>query len=199
MSDAAAVKRPTWVVVLALAMLMSGGNLLVQGIGQLRGDAEVGGTTVLSQSVLRDMRAATQAMAAAHPVAVRVNAVSKVAMGLVMLFAVAAVFASDPRARRASIVAAWLGIGFYVGDILFSFLVVRKGIVAMAPLLATLMASNSPGTAVPSPEDVVTLMDMFMGVMGALEIGFSVVLLAYFGGRKGRLFYGLERQPHHGA
>jgi hypothetical protein len=199
MSETPPPKRPVWVVVLALAMLTFGGNLLLGGIAPLRGMGDAGGGSVFSQAVVRELREVTQAVLAAHPVAVRVNAASKVAMGLVMLFAVAAVFSSDPRGRRASLVAAWLGIGYQVGDALFVLVVARQGLFDLAAILAPVMASQSPGMAVPSTEDVASLLRLVVVMLGALGIGFSVVLLAYFGGRKGRLFYGLERQPHHGA
>jgi hypothetical protein len=180
------------VVVLAVAMLLFGGNLLMGGISRLRGAGAAGGSTAFTQSVLKDLQAVTQSTAEAHPVAVRVNAVSKVVLGLLLLFAVAAVFSADRRARTAALVAAWVGIGYHLGDAVFSFLVMRKGIVAAAPLLASLAASQSPGSAVLSAEEVVSLADLAVVVTGAVGIAFSVVLLAYFGGRKGRVFYGFD-------
>ena len=111
--------RPTWLVVLALAMLVFGGRLLIDGIAQLTGAAPQLSPEL---QVLRDSLAQAYRD---HAVAVTVNGVSKLLTGLVMLFAVAAVFASDLRARKAAMGAAWVGIAYQIVDFVFVFRIIR--------------------------------------------------------------------------
>jgi hypothetical protein len=195
------VPRPRWVVVLALAMMVFGGHLLTSGFTILRGlgpqPAAAGASG--DSPTLDDVRAVRAAFAQAHPTAVRINAYSKLALALLLLYAVAAVFSSDRRARTAAVVAAWVGIGYHLGDALFLFLVVRKGVVAAAPMLATWAANQTPGKPVPSVAQLVSLTDLLIVVTGVVGVGFSVLLLAYFGGTRGRLFFGPGRQPNHGG
>lgn len=214
------MKRPTWMALLTLAMLVFGGHLLLNGLSILRGargatpppatstapaaEGEAG-APASPEALFGNLQATTRALAKAHPWAVRINAVSKVALGALLLFAVAAVYSSDPRGRLATLIAAWAGIAYHVGDALFLFLVVRKVIVAAAPALATLAARQNQGSsgsgagAFTTPTAMVTLADVLIVVTGAAGIGFSLVLLRFFGGRRGRAFYGLEQQPSHGG
>jgi hypothetical protein len=200
--------RPTWVVVLALAMLVFGGHLLNKGIDQMRGSGlERSNEEAVSAHTVSDVRAVNDQLERAyreHPVAVRVNAASHVALGLLMLFAVAAVFASDPRARRATMLAAWAGIAYQVSDVGFKLLILRKGIVAAAPVLVSMVARQSG--AAPTASALISLLDILMVSLGVLGVLFSVVLLAFFGGQRGRRFFGVgagadmvRRQPHHGG
>lgn len=206
------MKRPTWMALLTLAMLVFGGHLLLNGLSVLRGSraapaAASGGNvaaveTASSQEALfGQMQAATRALAQSHPWAVRLNAASKVALGALLLFAVAAVYTSDPRGRRAAMIAGWAGIVHHLGDAVFLFLVVRKVIVAAAPALASLAARQNPesGSGFATPAAMVTMADVLFVVTGAAGVGFSLVVLRFFGGRRGRAFYGLEQQPSHGG
>jgi hypothetical protein len=188
--------RPTWVVVLALAMLIFGGRLLINGVAQLGGppvDRALEETA--SAQVGRDLKVLGESLARAyreHPTAVRANGASKVVMGLLLLFAVAAVFVSDPRARAATLVAAWAGIAYQVGDALFLFLIFRKGLVEVAPALVDLAARQTAAGQAPSAGTLISMMDVVIVGLGLVGIGFSVVLLAFFGGRRGRTFFGVD-------
>jgi hypothetical protein len=141
-----------------------------------------------------------------HPVAVRLNAASQAALGLLMLFAVAAVFASDPRARRAVMLAAWAGIAFQFADVAFKLLVVRKGWVAAGPLLVNLFARKNAAVRALGPSALISWHDVTDVSLGLLGVLFSLVILTYFGGKRGRSFFGVgpradmvRRQPHHGG
>jgi hypothetical protein len=160
-------RPPRWVVVLALAMLVFGGHLLLGGASMWR---------ALASAPATDAAAILAALARAHPLAVRIDAAAKVALALLLLFAVAAVFSSDPRARRATLLAAWAGIVYQIGDGLFLYLVVRRHSVA----------------------DVLPLTDALIVGTGLVGIAFSVLLLTFFGGRRGRVFFGPGREPRHG-
>ena len=169
--------RPTWVVVLAMAMLIFGGHLLLGAASMLRGLPGRGlpapsGATPAAQ----DLAAVFASLAAAHPVAVRVNALSKLVLALLLLYAVAAVFSADPRARGATVLAAWVGIVHQIGDGLFLFLVVRPRSVA----------------------ELVSVTDAIIVGTGLLGVAFSVLLLTFFGGRRGRGVFGSQRHPRVG-
>jgi hypothetical protein len=191
--------RPTWVVVLAMAMLAFGGHLLTVGIGGLGRPATL--PTSDAAVELQGIGAIVSSLAEAHPVAVRLNAISKVLLGLLLLYAVAAVFSSDPRARKATLVAAWVGIAYHFANGVFAFLVVRPGVVQAAPLLASLVASRrGPGAPALSGADMISLHDVFIVGTGLAGVAFSVLLLTFFGGRRGRGFFGAGgQQPHHGG
>jgi hypothetical protein len=201
--------RPTWVVVLALAMLVFGGRLLISGIVQMSGSGlERPNEEAASAHTISDVRAVNDHVERAyreHPLAVRLNAGSKVAMGLLMLFAVAAVFSADARARKAAMLAGWAGIGFQVADVLFKLLILRKGMVAAAPVLVNLVARQSGAARAPTASAVISALDIFIISLGVLGVLFSVLLLTFFGGRRGRSFFGVgtadmvRRQPHHGG
>jgi hypothetical protein len=191
-------QRPRWVVVLALGMLVFGGHLLTIGVDVLTAHPRPTATATDATPDLQGIAALVSATADAHPIAVRVNALSKVLLGLLLLFAVAAVFASDPRARAATLLAAWVGIGYHLGDGLFHVLVVRPGVVDAAPLLASLVASQRPGSTPLSGQDMVSLHDAVIAATGLVGVAFCVLLLAFFGGRRGRGFFGGGGQPSHG-
>jgi hypothetical protein len=191
-------------------MLVFGGRLLIAGIGQMSGSGlERPNEEAASAQTVAQVRAVNDQVERAyleHPLAVRLNATSKVTMGLLMLFAVAGVFASDLRARKAAMLAAWAGIAFQGTDVLFKLLVLRKGMVAAAPLLVDLVARQSGAARPPSASAVIWVLDICIVSLGGLGVLFSVVLLTFFGGKRGRSFFGVEpradmvrRQPHHGG
>src|SRR5687767_2581552 len=127
-------RRPTWVVVLAVAMLAFGGHLLMSSLSIVRGlTAQPAAVEPAAEAMARDVRAMSRALDQSNPLAVRVNMASKIVLALLLLFAVAAVLSSDARGRLATLIAAWAGIAYHIGDGLFLFLVVRKGIIAAAP------------------------------------------------------------------
>jgi hypothetical protein len=205
--------RPTWVVVLALTMMMFAGLSLRRALPEASDpdhprpfDARV------SAHVSADIEALNASVARSyqqHPVAVRVNIASRLAVAALMLLAVAAVFASDPRARGAAILAACAGIVHQVGDLVFGFLVFAPGLRPVAPVLIELSARHG-AIKPPDPAMMASAVDLTIAlyIVGpvALNVAFSVVLLTFFGGKRGRSFFGVgagpnmvRRQPHHGG
>jgi hypothetical protein len=169
--------RPTWVVVLAMAMLIYGGSLLQDAASTLRGLPARGASASRADApAVQELIAWVASRAAAHPVAVRVNALSKLVLALLLLFAVAAVFSADPRARGATLLAAWVGIVHQIGHGLFLFLIVwPRSAAALMPFTDAIIVGT-----------------------GLLGVAFSVLLLAFFGGRRGRGVFGPQRQPRVG-
>src|SRR4051812_31822057 len=94
--------RPTWVVVLALLMLVFGGYQLLGGVPRLSGasvevavDPDASADAKQTIQVLND---SMSRIARENPGALRASGASKVLLGALLLFVVAAVFAGDPRA-----------------------------------------------------------------------------------------------------
>ncbi len=199
------VQRPTWVVVLAMAMMVFGGHLLMGGLTTMRTLSAASRVpeviTGVEGSLAGDLRAVSLVLDQSNPVAVRANVASKLVMALLLLFAVATVWASDPRGRWAVLFTAWAGIAYHLADAVFLYVVVRKGFIAAAPMLVSL--ANQRGVAAPpTVDELVELANNLTAVLSVMTlvvgIAFSWVLLVYFGGRRGRLLYGLERPAHDG-
>jgi hypothetical protein len=186
-------------VVLGFLMLLYGGHLLVKGISQLDGSwADRMPPEGASVQLVEDLRVMNEAMAQAyreHPVSVAINAGVKTVVGLCMLFAVAALFALDPRARRATMLAAGVQILYQVIDTPFQF---QTAAPALVKLTSRQMAAAGSSVGAPALVAVVIVGS------GLLWVLFSVLLLTFFGGRRGRTFFGVgadvvRRQPHHGG
>jgi hypothetical protein len=199
--------RPTWVWVLTLAMLIFGRQLLITGLEQMSGSGmERPNEEAASAYITKAQNDSVEQSYREHPLAARLNGTSKVVMGLLMLLAVATVFAGDARARKAAMLAAWAGIAFQFTDVAFSLLILRKGMVAAAPALVNMMARQSGAARAPSVSAIISVFDIVLVSPGILGVLFSVVLLTFFGGRRGRSFFGVgagadmvRRQPHHGG
>ena len=206
-------RRPRWVTVLAVLMLLAGAGLFFGGLTDLRrlatgrsmADVHMEGLGDVNKEVLfRGQLALDEAVDRAHPVAAWVKATARLALALGFLFAVAAVFSDDPRAGRASVLAAWAGMAVYGGMGAFVLVVVRKGVADAIPVLQQVAskAHARTGDAPPSPADLAQLASTLMIQMpllsASLGVLFSVVLLVSFGGRRGRLFYNGGVKADHG-
>ncbi len=208
-----ATRRPRWVTVLAVLMLLAGARLFLGSLTDLRrlatgrsmAEVRLDGVVDADQEVLiRGQLALDEAVDRAHPVAARVEAAARLVLALVFFFAVAAVFSDDPRARRASVLAAWASMALYVGSGVFVLTVVRGGIADAVPVLQQVAtkAHARIGEAPPAAADLAqlasTLMIQVPLLSAALGVLFSVLLLVTFGGRRGRLFYNDGIKADHG-
>ncbi len=207
--------RPTWLVILTSLMLMFGSQLLFSALTTLRAlhadPPPATSATDRPVQITSPEEALVQQLAnvlvdRAHPGAVRAHALARLALALMLFYVVAAVFSFDPKGRTAALLAGWLGIAYHIGNALFFILVVRDGIVALAPSWVELAVKQAGAEAV-AGQDLVGLantLTLIVPVATALGgIAFCVVLLAYFGGRRGRQLYGLDSQtvrlPSHGG
>jgi hypothetical protein len=198
-------QRPTWMVVLASLMVVVAFNLFLGGLSALAdGPAKLAGAPVEGGDATSAEAAATRAlqrgMAIAlqrvDPLLVRGYALAKLVLGALMLFAVAAIATNDRRGRRGTLVAAWAGIAYHVAGALFFILFVRGRLLDAASEwvreVQHLQDAAFPGG---SPEQVVSWANqafvIFPVGLALLGVGFSVVLIAFFGGNRGRAFYGL--------
>jgi hypothetical protein len=194
-------------------MLLAGARLFLGSLtdlrrlatGQSMADVRLDGLGDANQEVLiRGQLALDEAVDRAHPVAAKVQAAARLVLALVFFFAVAAVFSNDPRARPASVLAGWAGLALYLGNGVFLSTVVRGGVADAVPVLQDVAAKVHAriGDASPVPADVAqltsTLMVQVPLLSAALGVLFCVVLLLYFGGRRGDLFYNRGVKGEHG-
>jgi hypothetical protein len=194
-------------------MLLDGAGLFFGGLTDLRRlatgrsmvDVRMDGLADADKEVLvRGQIALDEAVDRAHPVAAWIKATVRLGLALVFLFAVAAVFSDDPRARRATMFAAWAGMAWHGGHGAFLLGVVSKEVADAVPLLQQVAAKahTRTGDALPAAAELAQLTSTLMIQMpllaAALGVLFSVVLLAAFGGRRGRLFYNGGVKADHG-
>jgi hypothetical protein len=197
-----------WMVVLSGLMLVSAFQLFLDGLTGLRGGPLVRASGEPSAGV--DDAAATEllmrilamALERVDPTLVKAHAASKILVAAVLLYAVAAVASNDRRGRSGALAAAWASIAYHVSSALYSALVVRAGLLATAPqwrsqlLALQRLASDADAGRMEVLGRADTLLLVGPILVSLVGVGFGVVLLAYFGGRRGRSFYGLPpRQP----
>jgi hypothetical protein len=206
-------RRPRWVTVLAVLMLLAGARLFLGSLTDLRrlgtgrsmAEVSLDGLANADQEVLiRGQIALDEAVDRAHPIAAWGQAVARLALALVFLFAVAAVLSDDPRARLASVLAAWAGLALHIGSGAFLLMVVRDGVAGALPVLQEVAAKAHArtGDAPPALADLAqlasTLMVQVPLLTSSLGVLFSLLLLFTFGGRRGRLFYNGRAEADHG-
>jgi hypothetical protein len=193
-------------------MLLVGGRMFFSSVTDLHrltsGRPEVlsldGGLDPQQEALLRGQIVLANALSRYRPAALAVHAVARLGLGLIFLFAVAAVFSGDARGRRAALLAAWAGVVVCVGNTLFVLQVVRPTLPWLLPALGDAFAQDAAraGRAIPTAEVVaeqaqLLLVDVPLVVTG-IGMVFSLLLLLYFRGRRMRLFYNQPRQADHG-
>jgi hypothetical protein len=203
--------RPRWMTLLTVLMLLVGGRFLMTSASDLyrvaTGKAEVlsldGTLDAQQEMLLRGQVVLGNALARHRPVSLSVHAVTRLGLGLVYLFAVAAIFSGDKRGRRAALLAGFAGIVASVGNVLFLEVVVRRMLPWLAPMLAHALAQDAvrAGRSALAPDAVAEqarlfLVDVPMVVTG-MGVLWSLLLIAYFRGRRVRLFYNQLRQADH--
>jgi hypothetical protein len=194
--------RPTWLVVLSSLMLLAGGYALVQGTARLRHPAaalRIGtGTAADSPAemeVRRKLIAAREATVASRASAIRVEAVAQVLVALLALYATAALLAHDRHGRKLTLAAAALAILYQLGTVPGYLDLARDFAARSAPILAAAQvqvmegAPERPG-ARPAP-DIAWVLAFWHVLSVAVGIAGSLVLLTFFGGRRGRALYGM--------
>jgi hypothetical protein len=144
----------------------------------------------------RELDAARERFERAHPRAMTALAVANLALAAVLLLPVAAVATNDRRGRAAALLAGWSGVAFHVGSAATFVLVLRPGFMAeIAPKLAEAVLVSQPASPL-TPEALLgfaQLATLLVPLGTALfGVGFSALVLRFFGGPRGRSFYGLE-------
>jgi len=205
-------RRPRWLTFLTVLMLLLGGRMFFSSVTDLHrlasGKPDVlnldSGLDAQQEALLRGQIVLGNALSRYRPAVLSVHAVARLGLGLIYLFAVAAVFSGDARGRRASLLAAWAGMVVCLGNAGFVLLVVRRMLPWLLPSLAEAFAQDAAraGRALPPAESVAEqarlfLVDVPLAVTG-MGMVFSLLLLVYFRGRRMRLFYNQPRQADHG-
>ncbi len=161
--------------------------------GPVDGSATAPGAEA-AQVALR--RALMQAFAQVDATMMRSHAVAQIVLAIVMLFAVSAIATNDRRGRPAALAAAWVGIVYHLGSALFFVFVVRAGLLASAPTwIDQVVALTGGADAGRSRQELLsstsTLLLLVPLTVSALGVGFSLIVMRFFGGPRGRAFYGV--------
>ena len=205
-------RRPRWMTVFIVLMLLLGGRMFFGSVSDLyrvtSGKPEVlnleGNLDPQQETLLRGQIVLGNALSRYRPAVLSVHALARLGLGLIYLFAVAAAFSGDARGRRVCLLAGWAGIVVSAGNAMFLLLVVRRMLPWLLPMLAEAFAQDAAraGRAVPVAEAVVEQARLFLVevplAMTGMGVAFSLVVLAYFSGRRARLFYNQPKQADHG-
>lgn len=151
--------RPRWLLMLSSITLLYGGVLLVSGLTALSDPAAVGKFAVTrpmapeEESLIRELTLVNGEIAARHSRAIRARALASMLVAMVMLYSAAAALSRDRHGRRATLIAAWLGIAYQVGTLPLAIPMTSEFAAANAPLLfrmAALSASADDATGTPT-------------------------------------------------
>lgn len=161
--------------------------VLESGVGQV---AESAATMEARQRLAAARAAAVQP----HRVAVRVEAAAEVAVSLLALYAAAAVLSRDRHGRALTLLVAAVGIAYQVGTLLVYLPVLRAyAELGGDPRLA--LVANATDIEPRSAEEIAAALSAGLVMTTGLAVLGGVVLIAYFGGRRGRVLYGLVPPP----
>jgi hypothetical protein len=193
--------RPAWVVVLGGVMLLFAFHLFLGGLSGLGGaraaSSQEGAPLVpgVDPALTALRHALMEAAARLDGTHLRAHAAAQLALAIVLLFAVAAIATNDRRGRPAALAAAWVGIAYHLGSALFFVFVVRAGLLASPGWLDEAVALHGGPDPVRLRQELLssasTLLLLLPLTVSALGIGFSLIVMRYFGGPRGRAFYGV--------
>jgi len=191
--------RPVWMLVLAATMLMYGGLTLVAGLLTLRDPRAIARQAISNQprtpaaeEVVHKLEPILDGIVYRHRVGVRADAIASIAYGVLMLYAVAAVLSRDRNGRRLVVLTALAGIVYQLGELPLKVRIARETVFATGPLLAEIMPAGGKAGGHSQAELMATL-DAATVLVAALGVGWCLLLLRFFGGRRGRELYGLSR------
>jgi len=125
-------------------------------------------------------------------VGVRADAIASIAYDVLMLYAVAAVLSRDRNGRRLVVLTALAGIVYQLGELPLKVRIARETVFATGPLLAEIMPAGGKAGGHSQAELMATL-DGAPVLVAAVGVGWWLLLLRFFGGRRGRELYGLSR------
>lgn len=199
--------RPPWVLVLASVMLLTGGSSLVAGLLKLRDPSTIVltiGTNDAADSDVqvqlnRQLAQVRAAVVSPHRGMIRTEAAFEIVLALFTLYATAAVLSRDRNGRALTLGVVALSIAYQLGTLPVYLSLTREFASRGAELMAQLMIQSAGGKATPDAAEIARrLRSAIVGgpvVAAVISIAGSLVLLAFFGGRRGRALYGLDRAP----
>jgi hypothetical protein len=195
--------RPFWLVLLSSLTLIYGGLLLVSSLEAYKDPSATlpvlapRAMTPVEEEIARAVLGVVSRVASTHAGSIRRSAVASLPVALLMLLAAAATMSRDRRGREIALAAAWTGVVHQVAVLFLTFPTMRDYAWQAAPLFArqiVLDAATSPDAAAVTPDRVAKLLMALPFVSAAAAIAGSFLLIRYFGGRRGRILYGLERR-----
>jgi hypothetical protein len=188
--------RPVWMIVLAATMLLFGGGELVGGLMALR---DPGARNAIrnvprppaAEEAARKLEPILDDIVARNRQLLRADTIVSTAFGLFTLYAVAAVLSRDRNGRRLAVLTGVFGIAFQVAELPLKMHIARETVAAGGPLLSDVL--NAAGEGVRRTEsELVGALNMVAALLALLGIGWCVLVLVYFGGRRGQQLYGLR-------
>jgi hypothetical protein len=170
------------------------------------------------EALAKEIAAIDLQIVEAHAHTIRGRAAASMGLALLMLYAAAAALSRDRRGRTITLIAAWAGIVYHLGSLPVVLPIARDYAAACGPLLekevraqqaAAAAAEASAGAAgagaaaavtppadAPKPEAVDAFIRTVFVVapiaLALLGVSGSVLLIVFFGGRRGRALYGLD-------
>jgi hypothetical protein len=195
--------RPAWLMVFTSSMLVYGGVTLVSALLMLREPRAMAvmaienmvrpaTSTAESTETIQKLEALSSLVVDRHKAAVRAGALISLGVALLTLYTVAALLSRDPHGRKLAMVTAIVGIVYQLGGLPLAVAMARQAASEGSALLsqAVIDSGREPAgfTAAQLPH-LMVVPAILAGVLGALS---CLVLLYYFGGRRGRALYGLE-------
>jgi hypothetical protein len=187
-------------VVLAATMLLFGGQTLVEGLLTVRDPKAIvrqvsrsQARTPLEEEALRKLEPIQNAVVDRHRLALRVDAIASIVLGLFVLYAAAAVLSRDRNGRRLAQLTACLGIAFHLGSLLLWWRMAKQTIAAAGPLLNEISAQLGGRASGRDSNQLAEMVAARPPLFAVVGVGWCLLLLIYFGGRSGRELYGLGR------
>jgi len=186
-------------VVLGVTMLMFGGQTLVEGLLQVRDPKALVRQVTQSQArspheeeTLAKLEPIQDAIIDRHRLALKVDAVASIVLGLFVLYASSAVLSRDRNGRAMAMASAYLCIAYHLNAVVLWVRMAMETIKAAGPLLGeiTAQAGNQAAGRNLAPLAAVARSPM----LAVIGIGWCLLLLLYFGGRNGRELYGLSQK-----
>jgi hypothetical protein len=193
-------------LLLAATMMLFGGQTFIEGLLTVRDPKAivrlVGNTQVrspLEEESQRKLEPIQDSIVARYRLALRVDAVASIGLGLFVLYAAAAALARDRNGRRLALLTGVFGFAFFSSSLLLWLRMARETVEAAGPLLAEI-AANAAQAGGRSSTQLGTAVVARPPLLAAVGVGWCVLLLVYFGGRRGRELYGIlpaRRDPSH--
>src|SRR5664279_5775151 len=139
--------RPAWLLILSSITLFYGGLMLVSGLTALRNPASAARFPVTrplapeEEALTNELVAVSTEIVARHAGAIQGRAAASMALALLMLYSAAAALSRDRHGRRATLIAAWLGIIYQVGSLPLVIPIANDYAAASAPILIRMVAA----------------------------------------------------------
>lgn len=189
-------------------MLLASGYSLIRGVLKVRDPAVVLSVVVSAPSAPeieadlgRRLAAVRLATMGPHRAAVRMEAVGQVLLSLFGLYATAAVLSRDRHGRSLSLLTAGFVIVYRLGTLPVYLSLMRDYAARGADLLAlAILQSAGSRSDIASADLALRLRSAMVGepiVVAVVGVGFALILVGYFGGRRGRQLYGIDAPSGH--